>query len=97
MNLLSIPVRNPAVLSRKIFDDEMVLVNADTALSVALTNMTAVKVWDLVNGKNSVQEIIGGIQIRFRDIPDTFKDDILNLLELLDREGYIGFELNGGS
>ena len=95
IKLTSIPVRNPAVLSRSIVDDEMVLVNADTAASLALTNKTAVIVWELVNGRNTVQDIVGGVEESFSDVPDNFKKDVLGFLELLDRDGYIGFELNG--
>ena len=94
MDLISKPVQNPDILARKIVDDEMVLVNADTAASLALTNQTAVAVWELMDGDNSVQDIIEGVKRQFQDVPDTVEDDILALLELLIQDGFIGFEFN---
>ena len=94
MDLSASPIQNPAVLARKILDGEMVLVNADNAASLALTNLTAVAVWELANGKNSVQDIIDGIQQQFQGVPDTVSSDVLVFIELLARDGFIGFEWN---
>ena len=93
MDILSIPVKNPAALARTILDNEMVLVNADTAASLALTNKTALLVWDLVDGSSNVQDIIEGVTSKFQNVPDTAADDILDLLELLIQDGFIGFEI----
>lgn len=92
MNLSAKPLHNPAVLSRKMFADEMVLVNADNAASLALTNQTAVLVWEMVNGRNSVQNIIDGIKSEFKDVPDAVTEDVQDLLDQLTRDGFIGFE-----
>jgi len=92
MNFSSKPLQNPAVLSRKMFEGEMVLVNADTANSLALTNQTAVVVWEMVNGNNTVHDIITGVERQFQDVPDTVSSDVLDLLELLTQNGFIGFE-----
>ena len=93
MNLSLVPVQNPSVLSRQIVDGEMVLVNADSAASLALTNQTALIVWDLIDGARSVQSIIDGIKGRFNQVPDSVADDIVGLLELLAQDGFIGFEV----
>ena len=92
MDLKAKPLQNPAVLSRKILDDEMVLVNADNAASMALTNQTAIQVWLLVDGQNSIQNIIDGIRYKFSDVPDEVEDDVKDLLKILTRDGFIGFE-----
>ena len=94
MNLSSRPIHNPAVLTRKLFDSEMVLVNADTAISLALTNETAVIVWEMADGKNKIQDIIDTINHQFQNVPDdTVLKDIQELIELLARDGFIGFEV----
>ena len=94
MNLSSKPIQNPAVLTRKLFDSEMVLVNADTAISLALTNETAVIVWEMADGKNKIQDIIDTINHQFQNVPDdTVLKDIQELIELLARDGFIGFEV----
>ncbi len=93
MDFSSKPLQNPAVLTRRVFDNEMVLVNADTAVSLALTNETAVTVWEMSDGKNSIQDIIESIQHQFREVPDTVSSDIQELIDMLARDGFVGFEL----
>jgi hypothetical protein len=95
MELRSIPIQNPSVVTRKIGENEIILVNADTAASLALTNHTASVVWDMVDGIKSVQDIIEAVHGRFQDVPNTVRDDVLALLELLTQDGFIGFELRG--
>jgi hypothetical protein len=97
MDLSSSPIQNPAVLSRMIVDGEMVLVNADSAQSLALTNQTAVAVWEMMNSRNTVQDIIKGVKNQFQDVPDTVDNDVFTLLELLARDGFIGFEYTESS
>ena len=94
MKLSSKPLQNPAVLTRKIFANEMVLVNGDSAVSLALTNQTAVQIWEMADGKNSVQDIIENVKCQFQNVPDKVSTDIQDLIELLARDGFIGFELN---
>ena len=94
MNLTSKPIQNPAILARKVFDDEMVLVNADSAVSLALTNQTAVVVWEMIDGKNRVQDIIDGVTRHFQNVPESVSRDVQNLLIELSRDGFIGFEWN---
>lgn len=92
MDLSARPIQNPIVLARKIVDGEMVLVNADNAASIALTNQTALTVWELADGKNTVQDIVDGIQFKFQGVPDTISSDVLTFIELLASDGFIGFE-----
>lgn len=94
MDLAATPVQNPDVLSRKVSNGEMVLVNADTGASLALTNRTAVAVWELVDGHRNLHDIIDGLKDRFRDVPKNVAGDVLALIELLVRDGFIGFEFN---
>ncbi len=92
MNYSSTPVKNPAVLARKIVGDELVLVNADNASSLALTNQTAVTVWERIDGKNTVQDIIKEVEHHFQDVPQTVSNDVLDFIDILTRDGFIGFE-----
>lgn len=95
MKLSAMPLKNPAVLARQIIAGEMVLVNADNATSLALTNQTAVLIWEMTDGRNSVQDIIAGVTGHFQGVPDTVASDVLTLLEMLARDGFIGFEWDG--
>ncbi len=94
MDLSSIPVKNPAVLSRKLFANEMVLVNGDSAVSLALTNQTAVTVWELSDGRNSIRNIISQVTEQFQNVPDSAAADVQELIELLASDGFIGFEVD---
>jgi len=71
----------------------MVLVNADSAVSLALTNQTAVTVWEHIDGNNTIQVIIDSVKCQFQEVPATVNEDVLALLELLSQDGFIGFEL----
>lgn len=95
MELSAKPLRNPAVLARRIADGEMVLVNADNATSLALTSRTAVLIWELADGKNSVKDIIHEVVLQFQDVPDSVSEDVLDMLNQLARDGFIGFEWDG--
>jgi hypothetical protein len=70
---------------------EAVLVNLDTAASLAL-NATGFLVWQLVDGQRTVEQIIAAVQRHFRDVPGTAADDVIALLEILAENGFIGFE-----
>lgn len=95
MNFSAKPLQNPAVLARKIADGEMVLVNADNATSLALTNQPAVLIWEMADGRNNIQDIVAEVTSHFQDVPDSVSSDVLVLLDMLARDGFIGFEWDG--
>ncbi|MBU0491995.1 MAG: PqqD family peptide modification chaperone [Chloroflexi bacterium] len=86
------PMPNPAAAYRAGLDGWAVLVNLDTAGSLAL-NPTGVVVWQLVDGRRTVDQIIAGVRQHFKDAPSTVDDDVVELLEDLAEEGFIGFEV----
>ena len=90
------PAPNPAVVSRQIAPGEAVLVNLDTAGSLALTNPSAVVVWQLVDGERRVEQIIAEVRRHFKDVPDTVADDVIALLDTLAEDGFVGFEWTSG-
>lgn len=85
------PLPNPAVVSRQVDAGEAVLVNLDTAASLAL-NASGFVVWQHVDGKRTVEEIIAAVQRYYRDVPGTVADDVIALLKILVEDGFIGFE-----
>jgi hypothetical protein len=93
VELLATPLPNPAVVFREELDGWAVLVNLDTAASLAL-NPTGIVVWKLVDGKLSVQDIVASVGCHFRDVPDTMPDDVIALLDTLAEDGFIGHELS---
>ncbi len=90
MERTSTPLPNPSVVARELDGGEAVLVNLDTAASLAL-NRTGLLVWQLVDGKRTVEAIVTAVRDHFRDVPDTMEQDITALLDLLAEGGFVGF------
>jgi hypothetical protein len=92
MEPTEIPYPNPSVISQEIYTGEAVLVNLDTAASLAL-NPSGVIVWQLVDGQLTINQIIEGVRDYFEDVPNSMEADVTALLETLTEGGFIGFEL----
>jgi hypothetical protein len=91
MELSDKPVPNPSAVFQETGDGWAVLVNLDTARSVAL-NPSGILVWQLIDGQRSLHEIVAGVERHFRDTPPSVADDVTALLDILVEEGMIGFE-----
>ncbi|MDX1776129.1 MAG: SynChlorMet cassette protein ScmD [Desulfobulbales bacterium] len=87
------PIPNPVVVLRKEFDDWAVLFNPDTAEAVGV-NPVGVAVWELLDGKNSVEDIAARIESDFSDVPGTAALEIQTFLEDLTKRGFIGSKLD---
>ena len=85
------PVANPSAIFQETGDGWAVLVNLDTARSLAL-NPSGILVWQLIDGQRSVHEIVADVKRHFRDAPPTVTDDVTTLLNILIEEGMAGFE-----
>jgi hypothetical protein len=85
------PVQNPAVLSRTTFDDNFLLVNGDTGVSLAL-NGCGKMIWNLIDSKRTEAEIIAQICKNFQNVPDTITDDVTSLFSTLSDGGFIGYK-----
>lgn len=78
------PVANPAVIFREGADNWAVLVNMDTAASIAL-NPTGILILKLIDGKRSVESIVKGLRDQFKSVPDSLTDDVVSLLKFFFR------------
>ena len=96
MELTSVPVPNPAVILRKLDEREAVLVNLDTAASLAL-NTTSILVWESLDGRRCARDVVAAVRGHFRDVPDTVDDDVIALLSLFAEGGFVGFEVSVAS
>lgn len=90
--LESIPVINPAVISRDGLSEGLVLVNCDTGTALSL-NSTGTMVWGLIDGKRGPEEITAAVVTQFHDPPGTVGEDVRSLIAVLAEEGFIGYEL----
>ena len=87
-----IPIPNPAAVLEEGADNWALLVNPDTAGSMAL-NHTGVMVWRLVDGRRKTEEIVAAIRARFPGAPESVADDVMTLLTRLTEEGFVGREI----
>ncbi|MFQ5615139.1 MAG: PqqD family peptide modification chaperone [Anaerolineales bacterium] len=91
MDLLARPITNPVVIFKEQIDNWAVLINLDTAASVAL-NPTGVVIWKMVDKNRNVSEIVTAVKNHFNNAPDTVADDVASLLGELAEGGFVGYE-----
>jgi hypothetical protein len=89
---LAIPIPNPASFFKEDHAGWGVLVNMDTAASVAL-NPTGTMIWKLVDGKRSSRDIALAFMKGFQDAPHCIYEDVMALLDCLAEDGLIGYEV----
>jgi len=87
------PIANPIVVLRKEFDDWAVLFNPDTAEAVGV-NPVGVAIWEMLTGKNSVEDITHRINLDFADVPGSAAREIETFIDDLSERGFVGSELD---
>lgn len=87
-----VPIPNPAVACRPSDDDWLVLVNLDTARSVAL-NPTAASIWRLVDGRRDPSRIVGALSTAWDDVPVDAVTHVGEVLATLEEGGFVGREV----
>jgi hypothetical protein len=91
-DLSTTPIVNPSVIFREGLDNWAVLVNMDTAASIAL-NPTGILIWKMIDGKRNVESIMKSVKDQFKKVPESFTDDVRSLLAVLFQDGFIGQEV----
>jgi SynChlorMet cassette protein ScmD len=84
-------VANPTIVLRKEFDDWAVLFNPDTAEAVGV-NPIGVVIWELLTGKNSLEDITHQVKQNYSDVPGSAAKEIQTYIEDLMNRGFIGSE-----
>jgi SynChlorMet cassette protein ScmD len=92
MSISTNPIANPICVLREEFDDWAVLFNPDTADAVGI-NPAGVAIWKLMDGNNSLEEIVTKIQELFDDVPGTVAEDINKFVTNLTQHGFVSSEL----
>jgi hypothetical protein len=75
VDLTDVPVHAPGVIGRLI-DGEMVLVHPAQGM-VRVLNQVGARLWELVDGQRSVDEIAAGLAVEYRVSPDRARSDAL--------------------
>lgn len=94
MTLQERPVANPVVVLREDFDDWAVLFNPDTADALGI-NPVGVALWKLMNGQNSLEQMVAVLQTAYAGVPDTAADDVSSFVHNLAERGFVGYEVEG--
>jgi len=89
---LRVPIPNPAVACRPSDDGWLVLVNLDTARSVAL-NPTAASIWRLVDGRRIPARIVAALATAWDDVPADATTHVDEVLATLEEAGFVGREV----
>ncbi len=88
------PVPNPVAVLREEFDDWAVLFNPDNAKALGI-NPTGVAVWKALNESKELEDVISEIKENFSNVPETVEKDVSEFIEVLTRDGFVGYQLAG--
>lgn len=75
------------VVIREEFDDWALLFDPDTGV-ICGVNPVGVRVWKMIDGKRTVQDISMMIRDSFPDAPDTVEDDVTDFMKEITVKGY---------
>ncbi len=93
MRRMDKPIANPLAVLREEFDDWAVLFNPDTARAVGI-NPIGVALWKRLDGKHSLEEIVGEIKECFEGVPENVFEEITAFVNTLAEQGFVGYELD---
>lgn len=88
------PIVNPVVVLREEFDDWAVLFNPDTADALGI-NPVGVALWRLMNGQNSVDQMVAALRSEYAGVPDSAADDVSAFVQNLTERGFVGYKVEG--
>jgi len=87
-----IPIVNPSVHMLSISENKPILINTDTTMSMTI-NESALLLWNLINNKRTMNDILTRFQEEFTDTSEQIVDDGKQFLDQLIQMGFIGFEV----
>lgn len=87
MGLLSYPVSHPQVACR-IIDGSAVIVLADAG-EVNVLNQVGTRIWELIDGSRSGQQIAEAIEAEFEVSPEQARQDVAEFLNTLSEAGAV--------
>ena len=89
LEITSIPVRNPDIIG-KLADDEAVLVMPQKG-QVKVINEVGTVIWELIDGKRNIGQIVEEIISQFDVDPVSAETDTLNFISELHKREIIFF------
>ncbi|MBN1815649.1 MAG: PqqD family peptide modification chaperone [Anaerolineae bacterium] len=86
------PIANPVVVFKVGNGDWAVLFNPDTADAVGI-NQVGMVMWELMDGRHSLGDILRAVKGRFADVPVSAVEDVATFVDDLASRGFVGYEL----
>jgi SynChlorMet cassette protein ScmD len=86
------PVANSLVVLREEFDDWAILFDPDTGNAFGL-NPTGVFVWKLLDGTNTLDDLLVRLRESADDVPDEVSDHVSEFVQELTKRGLAGREI----
>jgi SynChlorMet cassette protein ScmD len=80
--------KNEQVVLREEFDDWALLFDPDTG-TVCGVNPVGVRVWKMIDGMRTVQDISRMIRDAYSDAPDSVEEDVAAFVNEISEKGYI--------
>jgi len=77
------------IISRRVGDDVVVIKDEGQALYIL--NKTAAFIWDLVDGKSGIDDIVGKLCERFEVTPEEAREDVKKIIKVLTKMGIITY------
>jgi SynChlorMet cassette protein ScmD len=91
LQLTDKPIANPLVVLREEFDDWAVLFDPDTGHAFGL-NPVGVFIWQRLDGKHSIQDILAELQTSCTDVPGEAGNHVQDFVTHLVKNGLAGYE-----
>ncbi len=85
------PLANPLVVLREEFDDWAILFDPDSGRAYGI-NPIGVFVWQRLNGKNTLQDILAELQDSCEDTPTEAREHVQEFVDRLLQNGLAGLE-----
>jgi SynChlorMet cassette protein ScmD len=85
------PLANPLVVLREEFDDWAILFDPDTGHVFGINPM-GVFVWERLDGRHTIQDILSEIQDSCHDIPGEAGEHVQEFIDTLLKNGLAGYE-----
>jgi len=87
------PIANPLIVLRQEFDDWAILFDPDSGNAYGL-NPVSVLVWQLLDGKHTVADILKELQANCREVPAEAEGHIRDFINDLMQNGLAGYEID---
>ena len=81
-------IAKPSIVLREEFENHAFLYDPDTGDTFQL-NPVGIHIWKHLDGRHTVEQLVGTLNQHFENIPDSSAEDIIQFLSDLKKRGFI--------